>query len=237
MSFLLIVAITCLACGAGTVWQRQRRTRREAHIRTFLLPDGLFEALRVHHPQLTPKDCHLVAQGLRQFFLVHLKGRGQFVSMPSQVVDDLWHEFILYTRAYEKFCHKAFGGLLHHTPAIALDQRHRGNDGIRRSWRLACAEENIDPRNPSRLPLLFALDSKLAIPNGFVYVPDCDSVARKGGQGGAGGGDTYCGAHLGGSDSGGTSGAGNGSDRIGDSSGDSDSGGGCGGGGCGGGGD
>lgn len=236
MSVLLAVAGTCLACGGGFVWQRQRRTRREATIREFLLPKGLFDALRVHHPQLTPKDCHLVAQGLRQFFLVHLKSGGQFVSMPSQVVDDLWHEFILYTRAYEQFCRKAFGGTLHHTPAIALDQRHRGNDGIRRTWRLACAEENIDPRHPSRLPLLFALDSKLAIPNGFVYVPDCDGVARKGEQGGGGGGDTYCGAHLGGGDSGSGTGSGDSSDSDGggDSGGDSS---GCGGGGCGGGGD
>ena len=64
-----------------------RRARREQHIREFSLPPGLFDKLRSHHPHLTQKDCQLVAQGLRQFFMTFLKSGRQFVSMPSQVVD------------------------------------------------------------------------------------------------------------------------------------------------------
>jgi hypothetical protein len=41
---------------------------------------------------------------------------------------------------------------------------------------------------PTRLPLLFALDAKLAIANGFAYVPDCGDVKRVGDSGG-----THCG--------------------------------------------
>lgn len=52
---------------------------------------------------------------LKQFFAAYLTGGGRPVSMPSQIVDDLWHEFILYTRDYQKFCRWAFGRLLHHT--------------------------------------------------------------------------------------------------------------------------
>jgi hypothetical protein len=35
---------------------------------------------------------------------------------------------------------------------------------------------------PSRLPLLFALDAKLAIPNGFHYLPDCSKPQRDDGK-------------------------------------------------------
>ena len=105
---------------ALALWQRQRKLRREAFIRHAALPPGLFDKLRKKRPELTLKDCQLVAHALRQFFLAYLKSDRRFVSMPSQVVDDLWHEFILYTRHYQQFCGKAFGGFLHHTPAVVL---------------------------------------------------------------------------------------------------------------------
>ena len=45
-------------------------------------------------------------------------------------------------------------------------------------WWYSCKEENINPRKATRLPLLFALDSKLGIADGFVYRPDCKKVRR-----------------------------------------------------------
>src|SRR5688500_15066029 len=100
------------------MWLGWNAARRAEFIRIEPLPKGLDEKLRAHHPALSQKDCQLVAQGLRQFFLAYLKGGRKTVSMPSQVVDDLWHEFILHTRGYESFCRRAFGGFLHHTPAV-----------------------------------------------------------------------------------------------------------------------
>lgn len=217
------------AAGAGflvlLLWQRYRRLARERYIRQFALPRGLYERLRKRRPELELKDCALVARGLRQFFLAYLNSGCRFVAMPSQAVDDLWHEFILYTRAYEAFCGKAFGGFLHHTPAMVLSPDKRNNEGLRRVWWQCCKEENIDPRSPLRLPLLFAIDAKLGIADGFVYKPDCKALQ------GSEAGTAHCGADF--SDSsidGGTDGfADGGADGGGD-------GGGCGGG-CGGGGD
>ena len=130
---------------------------------------------------------------MRQFFLAHLLSGRKFVAMPSQVADDLWHEFMLYSRAYKEFCDTAFGRFLHHTPAIALAAGQRSsNAGLRRVWYWACKEDGIDPRNASRLPLLFALDAKLNIPNGFKYRADCSRSGDAAG-GGAGG---YCGGDF-----------------------------------------
>ena len=129
------------------------------------------------------KDCVLVARGLRQFFLAHLHSGRKFVSMPSQVVDDLWHEFILYTRTYERFCQQAFGRFMHHTPAAVLGSVDGQNAGLRRCWRYACREEGINPGKPTRLPLLFAIDGKLNIEGGFRYALDCQALGRVDAQG------------------------------------------------------
>ena len=96
--------------------------------------------------------------------------------MSSQVVDDLWHGFILYTKQYQAFCQRACGRFFHHTPAVVLGGAGMGNAGLRRCWWFVCREENINPRAPTRLPLLIALDATLNVPNGFRYVADCESV-------------------------------------------------------------
>jgi hypothetical protein len=227
-----LLAVLCL-----TLWQRQVALRREAYIRSFRLPDGLYVKLRQRHPQLTLKECQLVAHGLRQFFLAHLKSGRMYVSMPSQVADDLWHELILHTKHYQSFCRSAFGRFLHHTPAVVLSKSQQGNEGIKRCWRYVCLEENINPRAPTRLPLLFVLDGKLGIPNGFRYVADCHAVRRQNEDGSS---STYCGADLSSpsSDSGSSDSSSHSSDSSdGGSAGDGGDGGdGCGGGGCGGGG-
>lgn len=204
-----------------------REARRADFIRGYGFPKGLIERLQLSRPGLSAKDAQLVARALRQFFLAHLKSGRRFVSMPSQVTDDLWHEFILYTRHYEAFCRRAFGRFMHHTPAVVLGSDKQNNLGLRRTWWQCCREENIHPLHPTRLPLLFALDGKLAIENGFRYEPHCEAL-RAGGDG-----SVHCGAEVGRSgvdrrkdSSGCGGGCGGGSDAGGDGSG---CGGGCGG--------
>ena len=143
------------------VFRRYRDLKRERFIREEPLPAGLLEKLAKRRPELKLKDRALVAHALRQFFLVYLRANGRYVSMPSQAVDDLWHEFILYTKAYRDYCNRAFGRFFDHTPAVVLAADKRSNAGLRRTWWFACKEEHIDPRKPSRLPLLFAIDAKL----------------------------------------------------------------------------
>ena len=222
MPFFIFLTIV-LAIALIVVWNLWRRAVRAHYIRSFSLPPGLYERLRKKRPDLELKDCQLVARALRQFFLAYLTSGRRFVSMPSQVTDDLWHEFILYTKAYQSFCDKAFGRFLHHTPAVALGSDQQDNAGLRRTWWYCCREENIDPKKPTRLPLLFAIDGKMNLADGFRYAANCERL-RQGGDGTA-----YCGTDFSSTAfDGGTDGFGDGA--SGDSGGD---GGGCGGG-CGG---
>src|SRR5882724_1809750 len=142
MPALLPIGVAAVALVAGyAIWHSSVRARRADFIRVYTLPKGLFDRLKKKRPHLTDKDCSLVARGLRQFFLSYLNSGRRFVSMPSQAVDDLWHELILYTREYESFCRKAFGGFLHHSPAVVLGTGDAVNLGLRRAWWQACKEE------------------------------------------------------------------------------------------------
>ena len=227
MPAVLIVALVLIALVALLSWHAVQASRRADFIRSFVLPQGLFDKLRATHPQLSLKDCQLVAQALRQFFLAKLKSGTQTVAMPSQVADDLWHEFILCTRHYDAFCRGAFARFLHHTPAAAMGGERRSNEGLRRCWWHCCRAENINPHQALRLPLLFAIDTKLAIAGGFRYVPDCGPLKATAGDGGT---VIHCGADFGdASVDGGTDGFGDGSsDGGGGGGGGGGDGGGCG---------
>ncbi|MBR0827484.1 hypothetical protein JQ596_18315 [Bradyrhizobium manausense] len=231
LGVLLAAAVFGIVILAGK-WLQLRRAE---FIRTFRWPPGLLERLEKKHPGFARKDSALVSRGLRQFFLAYLMGGRRYVSMPSQVADDLWHEFILYTREYQAFCRRAFGGFLHHMPAVVLSEHRKSNEGLRRVWWYCCKYENIDPVSPTRLPLLFALDSKFNIAGGFVYHPDCRELRRSGSGAAHCGGDfsdsSIDGSSAGFGDAGSSdSGGGHGGDSGGDGGGS------CGGGGCGGGG-
>ncbi|NUS56015.1 MAG: hypothetical protein HOV66_14340 [Streptomycetaceae bacterium] len=39
--------------------------------------------------------------------------------MYSRRVDEVWHQFVLYTREYAAFCERFFGGFVHHRPSNA----------------------------------------------------------------------------------------------------------------------
>ncbi len=228
--FVALGAAAVAGAVAVHLYRSAQDLKRAEFIRTANWPPGLFERVQKHHPQLTRKDLALIGNGLRQFFLAYLKSGRRYVAMPSEAADQLWHEFILYTRDYDRFCEQAFGKKLHHTPAVALAPEQRAsNEGLRRVWTLCCKEENIDPRNPTRLPLLFALDRKLKFPGGYHYEAKCEALRARGVP-------TQCGGDFsstsidGGSDGFGASADGS-SEGGGDGGGGDGGGGGCGGGG------
>jgi hypothetical protein len=215
---LLIALIAGLAIGAAYMSRRHRTLQREQFIRGHVFSRVLLDGLRKAHPALTEKDEFLVARALRSFFLVHLRTAPAGIGMPSRVVDDLWHEFILDTREYSAFCDQAFGAYFHHIPAARMIPGISRDAGMRRTWRQACLEENINPKHPTRLPLLFAIDQKLAIANGNIYSLEKPTQASTSSCGGGCGGFACSGGGLAECDAGG-----------GDGGGDSSCGGGCGG--------
>jgi len=221
----VIIALFAVAA-ANSWWAHTSRARRLDIINGYRFPDAIRRRVKSRYPHLAETDLDRVFSGLRQYFRIVL-GRRALVSMPSQVVDAAWHEFILFTRDYRDFCQRGLGRFIHHVPAEAMRAPTDAQEGIRRAWYFACRDERIAPRQAHQLPLLFALDAELGIADGFRYSLDCLSGTAAAGAGAP----SYCGSHIGcgGScGSGGCGGGGHGGCGGGD--------GGCGGGGCDGGG-
>lgn len=162
-------------------------SRRESLINSYQFPEAIAQKIIEKYPHLTESQTESVLDGLRNYFHVcNVAGR-KMVAMPSQVVDVAWHEFILYTKKYDHFCNKALGRFLHHTPAEAMKSRTSAQKGIKRAWSISCKREYIQPRAAYKLPLLFALDGQLKIPDGFNYSLNC-ALGKT---------DSFCATHIG----------------------------------------
>lgn len=190
--WLLLVVVGALALIPVAAWVGDRRkkslARRRDFIRSYRFPAGVIDKLRAKHPQLTPEQVRVVESALRDFFLFHLRSGNTGIGMPSRVTDDLWHEFILDTKAYAAFCERAFGRFFHHIPSGGMGHGKKEDAALRRTWRLACVAEQMHPRKARRLPLIFGVDKQLAIAGGLVYsLQFSREDARKDG-GGCGGG-------------------------------------------------
>jgi hypothetical protein len=170
---------------------KKRRTAQLEFIRSYNFHPTLEKKVKEKYPHLNESQIETVFECLRDYFTFCNQAKRRMVAMPSQVVDVAWHEFILFTKAYEAFSKKAIGRFLHHTPTVAMKSPTLAEDGIKRAWRLACAKENIDPATPSRLPRLFAIDALLKIEDGFNYSINCKDKSSPYY------GDGYCAGHIG----------------------------------------
>lgn len=168
---------------------RNKREKQLKFISSYHFHASIREKVKSKYPHLDNAQLSMVFQALRDYFWMCNMAKGRNVAMPSQVVDEAWHEFILFTRAYRSFCDKAIGRFLDHTPTVAMKSRTTAQEGIKRAWRLACAKDGINPATPHRLPLIFSIDGLLNIPGGFTYALDCKK--------GSSSRDDYCAGHIG----------------------------------------
>jgi len=173
-SLVLVIFLGVALLAMFGLWRQQKRS---AFIRETPLPPGLLDALASSFPRLTLKDRQLVARGLRKFFLAQVRAGQLPVAMPSRVVGALWQALGKHTD-YARYCRQAFGRVLPVTAPVALSSAAASNAALRRCWWHCCREETIDPRRPTRLPLLFALDRKLRIVDGFHYFTDAYARQR-----------------------------------------------------------
>ena len=191
MNWVTLAIIAIVTGAAFYYYKHSRQARQLEFIKSYHFHHAIKEKILSKHPHLDNNQIHMVFRALRDYFWMCNKGNRSMVAMPSQVVDDAWHEFILFTRSYEHFCKKSLGRFLHHTPTEMMSSPTVAQEGIKRAWRLACAKEHIDPKTPAKLPLIFAIDGLLNIENGFKYSLNCrDKHSPNYGDG-------YCAGHIG----------------------------------------
>jgi hypothetical protein len=84
--------------------------------------DMWFVAERLERKKLIAP--HRIAMAINEFkkylALIALGHRG--ISMNSSEVDEVWHNFILFTYEYNRFCHDVIGEFVHHAPQTSQHQ-------------------------------------------------------------------------------------------------------------------
>jgi hypothetical protein len=169
-----------IASIVSIIFPRARRhSERALSIETYIFPASVHSKFKELHPGMSSADSALVLRGLRDWFQVCLAARGRLVSMPSRIVDEAWHAFILDTEAYERFCRQAFGRFLHHRPAEDMVAPTLASNALRTAWKHAAVLDGQDPENLRVLPLLFGIDAQLKISNGLHYSLDWARQSRE----------------------------------------------------------
>jgi uncharacterized membrane protein YgcG len=103
------------------VARRRRAARKaEAYIASYRFPAHISRRVIRRTPQLDEASWPLVEQGLHEWFVCCAWRGRTILGMPSRLVDEAWHEFILDSLSYIRFCETAFGEYLHHTPDEAM---------------------------------------------------------------------------------------------------------------------
>jgi hypothetical protein len=189
MNSVLVVTLALISLSLFFLFKKRQQSQLN-FIRNYAFHSAIKEKVQKKYPQLNDNQVDTIFDALRDYFVYCNKAKRRMVAMPSQAVDTAWHEFILFTRAYQLFSKRAIGRYLHHTPTVAMSSPTLAQESIKRAWRLACAHEGINPGTPSRLPLLFAIDAMYDIEEGFKYSLDCRDKSSPSFR------DGYCAGHI-----------------------------------------
>ena len=166
---VVIIGIIFLVIMADNI---EKENERRLFIKAYALPDSLLEKVKYHYLHLNDEKLSRVMEGLREYFIIYGERGCMTPSVPSQVVAVAWQEFMLNVTHDE--LRKLRLRLGKSMPSKVTSPSARTEDGISYAWKLCCQLETIDATNPARLPLLFALDAELDIPDGFRYsLDDC----------------------------------------------------------------
>lgn len=118
---------------------------------------------------ITPSQFEQAESGLMQFFEV-LYFNKTSVAMVSELVDDLWHEFILHTKEYHKFCDTVFGKYIHHHPNEGHVVYDWSDKDVPQSMLNLYKLAKNSPLNIVKgTPIIFTIDEKCRIENGYKF--------------------------------------------------------------------
>ena len=83
---------------------------------------GAYEVPLVKEKILTDKvmdeETFEQAFGELKKYVSLIRFSGKRLAMTSPTIDEVWHQFILFTREYHSFCETFYGEYLHHSPNV-----------------------------------------------------------------------------------------------------------------------
>ncbi len=170
----IVLGVVILLFGIGFIYAKKHKQRRY-FIQMYDFPITVIERFKEKSYHFTDEQVRDIFEGLKDYFYICNKANNRMVAMPSKVVDDAWHEFLLFTQEYEAFSKKAFGRLFHHIPSVSIADSSKMDEALKTAWMLSCEKEDILYNVPDKLPRLFLLDKLLEIKGGNIYVINCHS--------------------------------------------------------------
>lgn len=96
-----------------------RKNISDAHAAIAALDLTAHIAAAVKARKLRKKDSGRAEKEYRQFLLIawnNFAAKSREPVLPTPQADQIWHQHILHTEDYGKFCRRTFGGMLHHRP-------------------------------------------------------------------------------------------------------------------------
>lgn len=88
-----------------------------------------------HKLGLSSEESEDLFYDMKQF--LYLCGTRPGVWSPTQAIDAGWHEFVLYTQDYDKFCRDMFGRFIHHIPKLYLSDTDKLVGNTWRTYKVA----------------------------------------------------------------------------------------------------
>lgn len=174
-----ILLIVILFFGIRNYYKKFRWKSAQKYIERYDFPQEVVRKWKAHYPTISNEQTKKGMLALKQFFLIiahskiiNGKSPKEGFDMPSIVVDKLWHEFILSSQEYTRFCNHAYGSYLHHqqhSEPKYKDLRDKNiSPGLLNTYK-ASTDMNIGMIAVGTLPLIFALDQIVDSANGFHY--------------------------------------------------------------------
>lgn len=161
-AFMVVITLVCGLTGFSLFKRIKTHALLEKRINYILstpLPASLWLSRSLRYRPFNAHQKQLIEDGLRDYFILHALFPTKPLAMPSELVDKLWHAFILDTKAYQSYCQHAFGKLFHHIPDYQFSN-HAHNIRLF-TWQIACRLQGIRPARPHDLPRLSAIDPLL----------------------------------------------------------------------------
>ncbi len=144
--------------------------RKEGAASRYRFADEINASLASKYPHLSDQNCAEIVEGLRDVFLI-AAAKVTTLALPSLAVADAWSAFS--GDSCRRKCLHLFGPCAFVNPGFVAEGI--SSEALSTTWRLCCAHERIDEHFPDRLPRLFALDARLAIPGGSRYSIEADN--------------------------------------------------------------
>jgi hypothetical protein len=66
----------------------------------------------------TADEARALFDEVKKFLVLQCDAGACYIPVFSRRVDEVWHQFVLYSIEYRQFCLRFFGGYLHHAPAL-----------------------------------------------------------------------------------------------------------------------